>query len=243
VHSDRYTKVVLTLIALGLWALTMAQIGMPSAGATQPIRPYAEPTHPFSAAGSAEGSQQGVMQPGESADAAPAESRGPTSTLPLRWRLSWAAQETGGEFTWCSTAAVVTNTSPVSVAVEVEWMNGDGSPLALVAVSLNAGESLPFPIFQTGNDERERVNSNPWAHPVAKIAFIGDFRGYGLVTADDPRIMVSAFQYCRTGLGDTGATIVSQTNIPAYPVGATAEYFRADVPAAWTPPLSETRAP
>ena len=237
-NSDRYTKVVLTVIAVGLWALTMAQVGTPVAGATEPNRPYAQQGSPYVDAGSAGDPQQGVVSPREEAYPAPAESKGPTSTLPLRWRVSWAAQETGNEFTWCSTAVVVTNTTAAGVDVEVEWMKIDGTGAALVPVTIPAYGNRASVASQTGAIAAERVNNVPWISSGTTMAYIYDFYGYALVSAEDPRIMVSAFQYCRNGLGYTGATIVSQTNIPVYPVGATAEFFQAGLPAGWPPPTA-----
>jgi hypothetical protein len=55
--------------------------------------------------------------------------------------------------------------------------------------------------------------------------------------------MVSAVQYCRTGLGGSGPKTVAHTSIPAYPVGATAEFSKAGMPASWTPPMVEPEVP
>ena len=60
--------------------------------------------------------------------------------------------------------------------------------------------------------------------------------------ADDPRIEVASFQYCRDGIGG-GQNIASITQVPVYPVGATMEYFQAGMPTTWTPPMAEPEVP
>jgi hypothetical protein len=143
--------------------------------------------------------------------------------------VAWAALETGASDTYCGTAVAVTNTTSQTVNIEVEWMDRWGASKGisnlvatayLTRVSIVSGSSVT-------------INYLPWSYTDA--LFVSDFLGYALVTADDPRIMVSAFQYCRSGAGISGATIVAQTNIPAYPVGATADYFQAGIPAEWPP--------
>jgi hypothetical protein len=62
--------------------------------------------------------------------------------------------------------------------------------------------------------------------------------GYATVHAEDPRITTSAYLVCREAR--TGYVPVEAiTTIPAFPVGATAEYFVAGMPVNWTPPMAE----
>ncbi len=71
-------------------------------------------------------------------------------------------------------------------------------------------------------------------------AVTGAFDGYALVNADDPRILVAAMLRC----GEKDAKLpLTINNIPAYPVGVTAEFFRAGMPAAWTPPMVAPEMP
>jgi hypothetical protein len=226
-RSDRITKFLLGLIAVGLWALTMTQVGMPAAGAT-------EPTSPFTGSPVAADPQPGATPHVPVVEMTPVPPPpGPTSTLPLRWRVAWAALETGSAETWCSTAVVVTNTTAASVTVEVEWMQSAGTAIVLNSKQLSG--------YQAGVWGLDGINNLPWA--VDHMNAIVDFKGYALVTANDPRIMVSAFQYCRTDSSPTTATVLAHTNIPAYPVGATMEYFQAGMPATWTPPMVEPDVP
>jgi hypothetical protein len=53
--------------------------------------------------------------------------------------------------------------------------------------------------------------------------------------------LASGYLVCRTGAGFT--TLASITAVDAYPVGATAQYFQAAVPATWTPPMAEPEVP
>ncbi len=217
-RSDRYTKVVLTVIAVALCTLALPRLDTAEVMAAS--------GQPGAMAGITQ--EQNLMPPMESVDPGSQRSRVPTSTLPLRWRVSWAAMVRGNYYTNCSTAIAVTNTTGSSVDVEVEWMAGG------VSLALRPRSVLSYATTVWIPDGASAVNNVPWyAHDVASIV---DFMGSALVTADDPRILVSAFQYCRSGIGYAGPTILSQTNIPAYPVGATAEYFVAGMPATWTPP-------
>jgi hypothetical protein len=247
-RTDRYTKVVLTLIGIALWALTMTQMGVPVSAATEPAgarRSDNAATEPVGArdfdsvgteaAGTGSVSRasadlQVLEKPGMEPEGPPAgTSRGPTSILPLRWRVAWAALETGGSDTFCGTAVAVTNTTTQIVNVEVEWMDRFGSSKGVS--SLVTAAYLTRVSGVQGN--AATINNVPFFH--TDYILTTDFTGYALVTADDPRIMVSAFQYCRSDTGYSTATVLSQTNIPAYPVGATADYFRAGIPAEWPP--------
>jgi hypothetical protein len=89
-------------------------------------------------------------------------------------------------------------------------------------------------VFMTDND----VQLDPFILDV--YADAGEFDGYAHVNADDPRIVVTAMMRC----GDNDLHLpVTITSIPAYPVGATAEYFQAGIPPAWTPPIAEPEVP
>jgi hypothetical protein len=73
-------------------------------------------------------------------------------------------------------------------------------------------------------------------------AQIAGFIGYANVNADDPRILVTATILCREGT--SGASkIQSQNDLPAFPVGATMEYFQAGMPNGWTPPRATPELP
>jgi hypothetical protein len=227
---DRYTKIVLTLIGTGLWVLTITQLGVPTSAATQ----AATTSEVVPATAGFQFARTSGMAP---ASPEPGASRGPTSTLPLRWRVAWAALETSGNYTYCSTAIAVTNTTGQSVNIEVEWMDRFGNSRGL---RFRIAPSHQTQVWTVGGNG-VAINNSPWA--ANDFLTVTDFLGYALVTASDPRIMVSAFQYCRTGTGYSGATVLSQTGIPAYPVGATAEYFQAGMPGGWPTAPATLAAP
>jgi hypothetical protein len=219
-RSDRYTKVVLTIIAVGLWALMLTEIGLAD------LTAQAEAT----AAPPSSSALQDSKKP--SGDAGPV--RAPTATLPLRWRVAWAV-ERSVDTTHCGTAIVVTNSSNSTVDVQVEWFNYAGSSHGLHQRSI---DGMSQNVWVTGTAiSGPDTDYRPFEYD--SLANIPDILGgYARVHANDPRIQVAAFQYCRDGTGIT-KDIMSITNIPAFPVGATAEYFQAGMPATWTPPMAE----
>jgi hypothetical protein len=228
-RGNRYRDLMLTVIAVALCVIALPRLESPEAIAATSRAEEATVAGP----------QQSVMSPNEKADTASQGPRAPTSTLPLRWRVSWAALETGDFDTWCSTAIVVANTTAAAVNVEVEWMSSGGSSLALKPAAVPGYQQavwIPDTLIPD-------VNPVPWFATEFMDPGIADFKGFALVTATDPRIMVSAFQFCRSTSGVSGAVVVSQTNIPAYPVGATMEYFQAGMPVNWTPPMAEPEVP
>ena len=223
-RSDRYTKVVLTVIAIALCVIALPRLETAKAMAAS-RQPEATPVD--------QGASPLVEQP-----APPRAPVGPTSTLPLRWRVSWASLNTGELETFCSTAVVVTNTTNSATEVEVEWMKHSGISAALQLETVPAYQTFVW-VLETAT---EVINPVPWR--IDNDATISSgFKGHALVNSDDPRIMVSAYQYCRTDKDYPGPTILAQTNIPAYPVGATAEYFQAGMPVTWTPPMVEPEVP
>ncbi len=217
-HVDRYTKIVLTVIALGLWALMLAEVGLPD---------FISEVEATAASPSAT-TLQSLKKPGGEAGTV----RAATATLPLRWRVSWAAQYVA-DTTNCGTAIIVTNDTSSSVTVEVEWFSWYNSSEGLGSLAI-AGQNSK--VWVSGRDwNTPSVDYRPFV-PDHYADAIG-FAGYARVHATDPRIEVAAFQYCRDGL-DQGKNIMSITNIPAFPVGATAEFFQAGMPATWMPPIA-----
>ena len=217
-RADRYTKIVLTVIALGLWALMLAEVGLPD---------FISRVEATAASPSATTLQSLKMPGGEAGTV-----RAAAATLPLRWRVSWAAQYVA-DTTNCGTAIIVTNDTSSSVNVEVEWFSWYNSSEGLRPQTVPAQNAF---IWVSGRDwSTPSVDYRPFVPSdyADAIAFIG----YARVHATDPRIEVAAFQYCRDGL-DQGKNIMSITNIPASPVGATAEFFQAGMPATWMPQIA-----
>lgn len=147
------------------------------------------------------------------------------ATTPLRWRIPWATVEIGTFATLCTTAINVRNLADATVNVEVEFFSTSGTLLENVAGAVAAGAVenwLP--------DGQSNINAAPFA-AAANSGTTGDFEGYANVHADDPRILVSAHILCRNSTADPlQSEIVAITNEPAFPVGATLQFFQAHAP-------------
>jgi hypothetical protein len=133
----------------------------------------------------------------------------------------------------------VTNEAGSSVNVEVEWFDKDGTSLALKPLSVS---SMHLRNWISGNGYlAPDTDYRPFhADETANLAEIQG--GYARVHASDPRIQVAAFQYCRDGQGNN-KNIMSITQIPVYPVGATLEFYQAGVPEMWSPPMAGSEVP
>jgi len=236
-QSDWITKLLLVVIAAGLWALVATGGGLPldSAYAGGGLKPDRRDTGEAGAS-----VMRAPRQPDEGGFLGkPASSpRAPSATLPLRWKVSWAT-ERSTDTTFCGTAVLVTNETSSSVSVEVEWFDKDGSALALKPLSVSSMQQRNF-ISGTGYLVPD-TDYRPF--DADEAAMLADIEGgYARVHASDPRILVAAFQYCRDGQGNN-KNIVSITQIPVYPVGATLEFYQAGVPGMWSPPMAGPEVP
>jgi hypothetical protein len=230
-RSDRYTRAVLTVIAIGLWALTLSQMAPSQAIADLDGAPAAalRPT------------QEAVGPVGETYITGPARTTGiapaAPSSRPLRWRVSCAAasdSDTAGT-NECSTVISVLNTHSVGVPVDVELFNESAALEGSASFTLAAGDSQNAITFAGSG-----ADSSPFFYD--QIVVTGDFfGGFARVHADDPRVIVSAFLMCKEDGGVYPVRSIS--HIPAFPVGATAEFFQAGMPATRTPPLVEPEVP
>jgi hypothetical protein len=146
---------------------------------------------------------------------------------PMRWRVSFAAENTSLSF--CGTAVVVTNLTSDTLDVEVEWVDDNGDRYVL-----DYGFIDPLDSDRWITDDEVLNYPFQWN----QNANLGDFRGYAIVYASDPRVMASAFLYCRSGTG-ASTSLVSISNIPTFPVGATLDLFQAAVPAMGGAPVVE----
>lgn len=113
-RSDRYTKVVLTVVALGLWALVLTG-------------------SPEEASAARQVSRQERLESETPADHAPA-----VTDMPLRWRVARARHQTGGYNTFCGTAVTVTNLTGSTVNAKVNFLGFLGNSLAVEEISLAA---------------------------------------------------------------------------------------------------------
>jgi hypothetical protein len=227
-RSDRYTKALLTVIAVCLSILTLAEMG--SLGLAARAEASSGESIEASHTGSSKLELQEQKTPTSRAPRAPA----PTSTLPLRWRIPTAVHRaTASPAAYCATVISVRNLTDSTVSVDVEWINWDNDSLALRNHSLAARTLL-----QWATDDTVTV----YPYWVDDDADIGAMIGYANINADDPRILVTATVLCRDGDSVT-SKFVSQNEVPAFPVGATMEYFQAGMPASWAPPMAAPEAP
>jgi hypothetical protein len=126
----------------------------------------------------------------------------------------------------------VVNYAPTGTRVDVEFFDLSGVSMG-VATDPSLTPGTPD-VFVTNSD----VLITPFLYD--HLAFTVNFDGYAQVNSSDPRIVVAAMMRC----GDKGAALPLTINsIPAYPVGATAEFFQAGMPMNWTPPLAEPELP
>jgi hypothetical protein len=161
------------------------------------------------------------------------QGRAAAATLPLRWRVTPIAHLEGVANRYCGSQVIVKNLTNSTVTVEVEWFHSGGGAAAIDTGSIYFQKQASF---ATSLDIRPVMNVNQ----VSDIAEIT--HGFVNVHASDPRILVSAIYYCNSTTGNAAAN-VSMMNVPAYPVGATAQYFQAGMPARWTAPMAEPESP
>jgi hypothetical protein len=215
-RSDQRIKILLVVFVVAVCAMAMSRLEFPAEAATTGQEVYAAD------------SRQDRREP---------ETRGahaPTVTdMPLRWRIARARHESGNFNTYCGTEVVVTNLTGSPVEAKVEFLNSGGASEGVSAISLAA--------FDPDN-VITNLNVEPGVTDIVGYLALGDFQGYALVYADDPRIMATARIYCRDATG-SAANVVSDQMVPAYPVGASAEFFKAGMPGSWTPPMAKPELP
>ena len=212
---DRYTKVVLTVIAVALCVIALPRLEAPEA--------MADSGHPRVARMEVPAGEAGL-------GAAPALAG------PLRWTVGYAAawdDETSG-LNECSTALTLVSSAPGPVSADVWFINKSGSLVGSVSFSLAPGD--PYNVMALGG------GGNTWPLEADDYASTGFFTGgIARVYADDPRVLVTAFLMCKegwtAGVSSNGQAVRSIAHIPAYPVGATMDFFQAGMPTTWTPPI------
>lgn len=220
--QDRYLKVVVTVTAVALPVIAMAQLDSAATASATGVQGDAEVDQPVP-------QEQLLEEPPTDAGG----TRAPEITLPLRWRVATAVEDTGSN-AYCTTVINVTNATDAIVSVEVEWHDDISGSLLVVSSSVSAFDQHTF----VADDQ---VFYSPWVANV--VAGLADFDGYALVAADDPRIFVHAAVICRDGLGG-GTNVVALYDSPVFPVGTTADYFQAGAPgAAPIPPTAAVAEP
>lgn len=119
--QDRYTKVVLTVLAVGVWALALVQAGTPAvlADAVDGSTSIGIPAEPVST----EGSRSGM----------------PVASLPLRWYIPLVLHVVDVGSLECHTTIGVVNPNTTSVDVEIDFISDTGSVLTTESSTLVAG--------------------------------------------------------------------------------------------------------
>jgi hypothetical protein len=224
-RGDRTTKLLLALIALGIWALTIFQVGIPVAGAeSSATTTESAVAEPASTAAQADGSIGG--------DHTTRTVTGP-APLPLRWHVDYAGVQTGTWYnTYCTSLVVVRNLTGGVVRVQVEWFEFEGASLGYTQVDVIAGGRGVVVANQTD------IKSHPFSGSYDSA--LGEFHGYANVHADDPRVHASANLICRDGTGSS-THIVAITSIGTSPVGSSREFFLAGSPGGWSPAVTGDR--
>ena len=119
--QDRYTKVVLTLLVLGVWALALTQIGTPAVLAEV-----------------AEDAVAGVASL-EPISNEVAVSGAPAATYPLRWYIPLVLHVVESGTLECQTTIGVVNPNTSSVNVEIEFLDASGTILTTESSTIVAG--------------------------------------------------------------------------------------------------------
>ena len=168
---------------------------------------------------------------------AASQSRAATATLPMRWVVPGVHESVNVNGAYCSTAITVTTAFNVTtfLAVQVEFFDDIG---------LSMGTFVGVPHGAPG--VRTTYITDSEVTPIWTVvdgdADLSNFTGSATVHSDDPRIMVTAFEWCRSGTG-AATTLLTVRDLPAYPIGATLEYFQAGMPTTWTPPMAAPEEP
>jgi hypothetical protein len=134
---------------------------------------------------------------------------------------------------YCATIVTIRNLTAAQINVDVEWVNWDGTQLAMRRLAMGPNKMLQW-ITSAGIDV-----SPHYADDDANLAVL---LGYARVYAADPRILATSTLLCREGTAADSPIHVHDT-IATYPVGATAEFFQAGMPATWSPPMVEPEVP
>jgi hypothetical protein len=224
-RNDRMTKVLLALIAAGLWSLTMTQLETPEVMA-------------------ADTAEIPVVSTRADESYSQTSAAIPAATDPLRWRVSLAANQNpdSDNANDCATAISVLSVAPNSTDVTVVFYSNAAGFLASRKETLASKGTLAFSTSGGNGISGTRGVLKP-DHRVATGNFT---RGFAQVHAGDPRVIVSAFLECHRDRRDSWSQTNAYrgvANIPAYPVGATAQYFIAGMPASWTPPMAAPEVP
>jgi hypothetical protein len=130
----------------------------------------------------------------------------------------------------CFTSVSLVSTSAVSIDAEVEFFGFNDSSVGSATLAVPPQGSVSV-IAQENGVAIPPFNAN-------ELVVTGAFdAGFAHVYADDPRVLTTAFLVCvrdRLNSDSPEQQIRAVASIPAFPVGATLEYFQAGMPATWS---------
>ena len=210
-RTDWLTKALLTFIAAALWLLAMSPGNTPAPAVAEEI------PHGTAASTAGAGSQRLTTGP---------------ATLPLRWQVPYTTLDTLSGDTHCGTSILLTNPTSGSIDVEVEYFeSAGGTSMGHWPVSVAASAVASAWLNNDDSGPLVYVNTEPFISNYLGAITTDDFSGRATVHADDPRIIVTAYMVCRSGLDiEAGAKIVGMANIPTYPVQSSLDYYQAGLP-------------
>ena len=226
--ADRYMKLVLTIIAVALCAIALPQIDTPEVVAAP--------------------EQSGSLRVAKLTEEVKLSETSivPRTAYPLRWRVSFAGHKNLNEDDTndCATVIMVSSASPTSMNVQVSFF-GQTDVLVGGASALLLPESVQAFATSGGSGGPSGPVGGPFV--ADNSASTGNFNsGFARVYSDDPRILVAAFLTCRRDQQNAFEQINAVRgfmNIPAFPVGATAQFFQAGMPAASSSPMAMPELP
>jgi len=167
---DRFTKVFLAVLAIGVWVLALAYVGTPAVLATD--------SHE-AVVGSVS------LEPVSSEEIVTGT---PAVTYPLRWYVSLVHHEVIGGSVTCKTVVMVANLHSSSVDVAIQFFDDTGTVLATPSGTVAAGGT-----YFVGTDELNGLDGD---YPTTGTHLIP---GHARVYATHPKIIVSDFIECPTG--------------------------------------------
>jgi hypothetical protein len=161
--------------------------------------------------------------------AGPSASRAPTSAYPARYYIPHIQEAINVNNTFCSTAIVVTvsfNASKTDLDLEV--FDDTGTSVKLDHFAIGTVPGTRWTII-TDDDIAEPFSN--WDSTLN----LANLTGFAIVSSSDPRIFVTAYEYCRAGTGALD-DLVSMNAITVYPVGTTLDFLKAELPTGTTLP-------
>lgn len=110
---------------------------------------------------------------------------------------------------FCGTSVVITNPTQSDVSVTIDWRDVNDVPVASDAFSVPSGRRL-------ASCTNDQILGAPDCNRALGLGPATEFNGFANVFASSRRADVSAFYFCRSGLGD--APLLAITHLPVLKV-------------------------